>query len=479
MKYLKLPLLLHLIICLFSCQEHQRKERELEYATNFSFLPYKNFANMGFQWQNEEQNYHILPSSSEDLQFLSTNISNDFMLDVMLPQTQDKGTYGLLIAKDSLGNTPIAAIQMHNGQVVFAPAMQTNLGNTLNVEAAYFRLERIGDILTAYYARAHEPFRPIARQRIDSSSTVYGGLFVKTNDVPLTFNNLRITHLTNSKNMKSRLETYHLETQQRKVILEKEFLFEAPNWHPDSNYLIVNSQGLLYAVHFDQPDWTLIPTGKLTKCNNDHGITPDGKMLIISNNDSVGSRIYLLPINGGDSAQLVTPQAPSYWHGIHPDGKTIAYVAKRNRKYFNIYTSDLNGEKEKRITFTVGQDDGPDYSQDSTLIYYNSTQSGAMKIWQMGTDGQQRKQLTFDNYQDWFPHPSPDGKKLLFLSYLPDISPMEHPANQQVMLRLLDLTQPNSAPKVLVHLLGGQGTINVPSWSADSQSFAFVSYSYE
>ncbi len=479
MKNLRLTLLLCLIVCQYSCQELQDQEKKVAEANSFSFLTYQSSVDVGFQWQNQEQNYQIAPNSSEDLQFLCTSISHDFMLDVMLPETQNKGTCGLLLAKDSLGTIPIAAMQMQNGQVVFAPAMQTNLGNTLNVKAAYFRLERIGDMLTAYYARMHEPFRPIARQRIDSSSTVYGGIFVKTNDAPLTFNNLRITHLTNSKNIKSRLETYHLETQQRKIILEKELLFEAPNWHPDSNYLIVNSQGLLYAVHFNQPDWVLIPTSKLTKCNNDHGITPDGKMLIISNNDSIGSRIYLLPINGGDSAQLVTKQAPSYWHSIHPNGKTIAYVAKRDRKYFNIYISDLKGEKEKRMTFTVGQDDGPDYSPDSTLIYYNSTQSGAMKIWQMSTNGQHKKQLTFDSYQDWFPHPSPDGKKLIFLSYLPDISPTEHPANQKIMLRLLDLTQPNTEPKVLVHLLGGQGTINVPSWSADSQSFAFVSYSYE
>lgn len=270
-----------------------------------------------------------------------------------------------------------------------------------------------------------------------------------------------------------------MDTQQRKIVLEKNLLFEAPNWHPDSNYLIVNSQGLLYNVHFDTPDWALIPTGKLTQCNNDHGITPDGNMLIISNNDSIGSRIYLLPIMGGDSAQLITKAAPSYWHGIHPDGKTIAYVAKRNQKHFNIYTTAIAGGKEKRLSFTVGQDDGPDYSSDSTLIYYNSTQSGTMKIWQMGVDGQDKKQLTFDDYQDWFPHPSPDGKKLVFLSYLPDVPPTTHPANQQVMLRLLDLTLPNPQPQVLVHLLGGQGTINVPSWSPDSQSFAFVSYSYE
>jgi Tol biopolymer transport system component len=32
--------------------------------------------------------------------------------------------------------------------------------------------------------------------------------------------------------------------------------------------------------------------------------------------------------------------------------------------------------------------------------------------------------------------------------------------------------------KVLAKLFGGQGTINVPSWSPDSTRVAFVSYEY-
>jgi hypothetical protein len=33
-----------------------------------------------------------------------------------------------------------------------------------------------------------------------------------------------------------------------------------------------------------------------------------------------------------------------------------------------------------------------------------------------------------------------------------------------------------AAPRVLAKLFGGQGTINVNSWSPDSRRFAFVSY---
>jgi TolB protein len=90
----------------------------------------------------------------------------------------------------------------------------------------------------------------------------------------------------------------------------------------------------------------------------------------------------------------------------------------------------------------------------------------------MQTDGSQQEQLTFDDYNDWFAHPSPDGQWLVFVSYEKDVE--GHPANKPVTLRIMPAT--GGEPKVIAQLFGGQGTINVPSWSPDSKHFAFVSY---
>jgi Tol biopolymer transport system component len=98
-----------------------------------------------------------------------------------------------------------------------------------------------------------------------------------------------------------------------------------------------------------------------------------------------------------------------------------------------------------------------------------------MQVWRMKPDGTNHEQITFDEYNNWFPHISPDGKWMVIISFPPDIDPKGHPSYKRVMLRLMPTS--GGAPKVIAYLYGGQGTINVPSWSPDSKSIAFVSNS--
>ena len=184
------------------------------------------------------------------------------------------------------------------------------------------------------------------------------------------------------------------------------------------------------------------------------------------------SRIYTLPIRGG-TPKAVVETAPSYWHGWSPDGKTLAYCANRNGEY-DVYTVSVNGGAETQLTTAMGLDDGPDYSPDGKFIYFNSDRTGRMHIWRMKADGSAQEQVTKDEWNNWFAHPSPDGKWLVFLSYEPDVS--GHPENKDVMLRLMSLA--DGKIDVLAKLFGGQGTINVPSWSPDSRKLAFVSYQF-
>ncbi|WP_422080508.1 TolB family protein [Ulvibacterium sp.] len=280
-----------------------------------------------------------------------------------------------------------------------------------------------------------------------------------------------------SEQIQSTLEIFDIETNEKKIVLQEQAHFEAPNWSLDGSYFIINQNGLLYKVAVDGSTKKLLPTGNLKNCNNDHGISFDGTLLAISNNDKIEgatsgtSRIYTMPISGG-TPKLITPNYPSYWHGWSPDGKTLVYTAKRNDN-FDIFSIPSKGGEEKRLTDSPGLDDGPEYSPNGQFIYYNSMQSGKMEIWRMKADGSIPQQLTDDSYSNWFAHPSPNGRYFVFISYLEDQGD-RHPPMKKVALRLYDLDSGNI--RTLCEFTGGQGTINVPSWAPDSKRFAFVSY---
>ncbi|QJD80873.1 TolB family protein [Spirosoma rhododendri] len=282
----------------------------------------------------------------------------------------------------------------------------------------------------------------------------------------------------------SRLEIYDLATNSRRVVRQDSVRFEAPNWTRDGR-LIINQEGLLYGVRISDGQKTKINTGSATNCNNDHGLTFDGQTLIISNNvrkasgKGSTSTILTLPLAGGQPKQLTdTTAGHSYWHGVSPDGKTLVFTGERStgeagKTNFDIYAIPRTGGPETRLTNSPSLDDGPEYSPDGKSVYFNSVRSGRMQIWRMNADGSQPKQLTDDAYSNWFAHPSPDGQWFVFISYLEDQG-SNHPADKAVMLRLMNVK--TGQLRELARFTGGQGTINVPSWSPDSKSFAFVSY---
>ena len=274
----------------------------------------------------------------------------------------------------------------------------------------------------------------------------------------------------------STLESVDIASTDRRVVHVFEDHMEAPNWTPDAKDLIYNSQGMLYRIPAIGGEPTKIDTGFAIRCNNDHGISPDGKSLVISDQsqDDHQSVIYTLPIVGG-TPKRITEHSPSYWHGWSPDGKTLAYCAQRDGHY-GIFTIPVDGGSETRLTTaaTGKLDDGPDYSPDGNHIIFNSDRSGKMQIYQMNPDGTSPEPMTNDDRNNWFGHISPDGKWMVYLSYESDVA--GHPANKDVELRLLNLQ--TKATKTLAKLFGGQGTINVPSWSPDSKRVAFVSYQY-
>lgn len=270
----------------------------------------------------------------------------------------------------------------------------------------------------------------------------------------------------------SELVLHTIATGSEEVVHSTDELIEAPNWSPCGTFLIFNGSGNIYRFALSTCDIEQVDTKDYTNCNNDHGISPDGKMLVISDETKEnGSCIYTLPIQGGTPSKI-TENTPSYWHGWSPDGKTLAFTARRN-DVFNIFSIDVNGGEETQLTFGSGTSDGPDYTPDGQWIWFNSDHNGKTPdLWRMRNNGSDLCQMTNDKLVNWFPHPSPDGQHILYLAYPEHV--LGHPRGQEVSLKLMSPEGGNI--RTCASFYGGQGSINVPNWSPDSKRFAYIRY---
>ena len=355
------------------------------------------------------------------------------------------------------------------------------------------QLERSGKIVFMRAAHEGEPLQTIGSyEMINLPDEILAGLFVCSHNPEITETakvwNVRIDkpvplNYSQARDgvVGCRLETMNVFDGMRKVIWEKNGRFEAPNWMPDGKKLLFNMDGLMYTFPVTGGTPEVLNTGSVNRCNNDHGISFNGKLLAISSSkpggQGGGSAVFIVPLKGGEP-KMITEETPSYWHGWAPNNKEVVYVAQREgKKVYNIYRNSIKGGKEVALTNIPDGEhvDGCEYSPDGKYVYYNGSHTGNMQLWRIRSDGSGREQLTFDEYRNWFPHISPDGKWIAFISFPPDIDKNSHPSYKRVMLRLMPAS--GGEPKVIAYLYGGQGTINVPSWSPDSKQIAFVSNS--
>jgi hypothetical protein len=345
------------------------------------------------------------------------------------------------------------------------------------------RLEKRGDYVYLWLAAEGDELKPAgAAMRIALTGDFYVGIGVCSHDKDAAekalFSNVNVELLTTASNKQptlySTLETVAIASTDRRVVYVAPDRFEAPNWTHDGTLFIFNRNGHIERLPTGGGKPEIIDTGFANRCNNDHGISPDGTQLAISDQSqgNYESIVYLVPFAGG-IPRRITQKSPSYWHGWSPDGKILAFVGQRNYE-FDIYTIPVTGGEETRLTTAKGLDDGPEYSPDGKYIYFNSVRTGLMQIWRMRPDGSEQEQVTFDDYNNWFPHISPDGQWMVFITFHKDV--VGHPPDKDVMLRIMSLSDKKVA--VLAKLFGGQGTMNVPSWSPDSKQLAFVSYEW-
>ena len=350
------------------------------------------------------------------------------------------------------------------------------------------RLEKRGDTFTMFLSNHGEPLHQVgASIKLHLDGPFYAGIGLSSHDPAVTekvtFSNVELKQLTPPATpakmaLYSTLQTIEVAEGSRRATLvySGPVHFQAPNWSRDGWFLVFNQDGRIFGIPVAGGAPKAIDTGAVNGCTGSHGFSPDGKWLAItcSAPDHPEKRVYIIPSDGG-TARLVTDN-PGYFHSWSPDGKTILFTRGAGHGIGNIYAISVDGGPETALTTGTGLSDDPDYSPDGKYIYFNTDRWGGMQIGRMRPDGSQPEQVTFDEFRNWTPHPSPDGKSIVFISYDPSVT--THAANKDIALRILSINDKASDNKIrpLVNLIGGDGSMNVPNWSPDSKSVAFVSY---
>lgn len=439
-------------------------------------------------------------ATEDQFHFLWKKIKGDFIIRASI-KFIGKGTDAHrkigIMARDKVTTDSRYADACVHGDILTSLQYRPKDGDsTYQVELSTYHptdieLERVGNTFTFSAAVFGEPYKSVTKE-LSLNDEAYAGLFICSHreDVmeKAIFSNVQII-IPADKNfvpyrdyIGSHLEVMDIETGHRKILHSAPNSLQAPNWTPDNRYLIFNSlapkENLLYKYDLKTGEITKLNTGFANQNNNDHVLSYDGKMLAISNHvgEKRTSTIFTLPITGSDNPTKITNEANghSYLHSWSPDNKKLVFTAQRNNEW-NIVSIDITTKQETILTENATLDDGPEYSPDGKHIYFNSVRTGTMQLWRMKPDGSNEEQVTFDEYNNWFPHFSPDGKWILYVAFPKDIDPTSHPFYKKIYLRLMPAT--GGIPKTIAYIYGGQGTINVPSWSPDSKKIAFVSNS--
>lgn len=265
------------------------------------------------------------------------------------------------------------------------------------------------------------------------------------------------------------------------VVSSTDLLFEAPNWTPDGRHLVLNGDGLLFRVPVAGGELEPVPLGGVPTINNDHVLSPDGTTVYVSADDG---HLYAVPFaaaTGVEPRRVTNDRGPGfhhYLHGVSPDGSLLAYIGLQVRDdgvRTDVYTIPSAGGADVQLTDDESPDDGSEFSPDGQWIFFNSERGsstpGHAQLFRMRPDGSRLEQLTRDERVNWFPHVSPDGTRIAYISFPPGT--LGHPADKDVVIRLIDA---DGGRRDLVGLFGGQGTLNVTSWAPDSRRLAYVAY---
>ncbi len=267
-----------------------------------------------------------------DISFLGRGVNEHRKAVLMIRQTLDADSP---YADAALHGSGLTSLQYREEEGAATHEIQANVSAPKRL-----RIEKRGAYFSMWLADEKGEFHPASGPtRIALKEPFYVGLGVCSHDKDVVekavFSNVELKPAEPAagaaSTLYSTLEIITVASTDRRAIYVAPGRFEAPNWMPDGKNLIFNRNGHIEKIAVTGGTPQIIDTGFARRCNNDHGISPDGTQLVISDNSQKDhqSLVYIVPIGGG-APRRITRKSPSYWHGWSPDGKTLAFVGERN-----------------------------------------------------------------------------------------------------------------------------------------------------
>jgi TolB protein len=434
----------------------------------------------------------------DDFHYLWKKMSGDVALTAQIRfppvaygHQPDPHRKGILMFRQTLDSGGIYADAVVHGSGMTALQYRRERGANsedieLNIDAPQIvRIEKRGDAFTLYLSMQGEPLHPVgASIALHLKAPFYVGLGVVSHDVDtvdqVEFRQVRLQALPplakGAPQVRySTLRTIQTEDQYRRamVIRTGTALMQSANWLPHNPNIYVYEGGHMLAVPYLDPaaggEARIIDTGSLVDCSGNYGISPDGRSLAVSCEQTHGAahQVYVLPASGTGTPRQVTHGAQSFFHAWSPDSNTIAFTRGSASKA-NIFTVPAAGGEAHQLTHDT-INDGPDYSADGKFIYFDSARSGQLQIWRMRPDGSAAEQITDDDCRNSSPHLSPDGKSLAFLAQRPGTGDGIGDAAVKIV------TLSDGLIRTVTQLQGNRDSFSMFGWG-DNHHLAFVSY---
>src|SRR5882724_8400680 len=277
--------------------------------------------------------------ASDAFQFVWKKMSGDVMLTAdisFLGKGVNEHRKAVLMIRQSLdADSPYADAALHGSGLTSLQYREENGAATHEIQAnisapARLRIEKRGAYFSLWLAKEKGEFHLASGStRIVLKEPFYVGIGVCSHDKDIVeraaYSNVELKTAAPTavaaSTLYSTLEIITVASTDRRVVYVAPERFEAPNWMPDGKNLLFNRNGRIEKIPVTGPVSTSmllngktvkllateeLDTGFATRCNNDHGISPDGTQMVISDQsqDEHRSLIYIVPIEDRKSTRL-------------------------------------------------------------------------------------------------------------------------------------------------------------------------------